>query len=368
MNEAPTPLVIFEPNFRGHRLLYVRALLRSNPAALFASSDETFDSEEYRQHIVQAGVRPNELRLGKLPDIGDPQYFSWTHDGLNRIASELPTSHVVILEGDKQLIRPLRVPKRGRLTTLVMRTPSLSWDFKASVLSALKLALMHWARLRGIRVVALLPATYTQRMYSWRGFAATPDPVDMYCSAEDIERLRLGLPLREGITWFGLFGNISERKNLPLVAKVLAQLARNHQIGLLVMGKVDPQELQRAQLDLERITHSGGQVILVNRLVSDGDLDAAISAVDASVLAHTSDGPSGILGKSVAAGTSVLAAGAPVLRHEVARLEAGYWSELSDAAMSGMISAFLTQPRTRMRRSLAKSPDFARSLIGAPVD
>ncbi|GAA3203613.1 hypothetical protein GCM10017690_08320 [Microbacterium terregens] len=221
---------------------------------------------------------------------------------------------------------------------------------------------MWGLRARGHRVVVLVPAETRSREYVWRGFPAAPDPIDIATSAADIAAFRQRENVEAQVTWFGVFGNVSARKNLPLIAQSLATHAGS-QVGLLVAGKVEPKELKRAQPFLDEITRAGGRVIVLDRLLTDSEIDSAIGSVDAAVLAHSTDGPSGILGKSARLGTTVLAAGAPALKRDVARLQCGSWSTLTVDGIGGMIDAFLRESPPQRPRELADAHDFARALV-----
>jgi hypothetical protein len=99
-----------------------------------------------------------------------------------------------------------------------------------------------------------------------------------------------------------------------------------------------------------------------SRLLSDSELDSAIASVAVVAIAHSSEGPSGILGKAAASGVAVAAAGAVSLKEDIERLSAGTWAPLTPEAFAKALQHAVAFPRAA-NAGLANGRDFASSLM-----
>jgi hypothetical protein len=176
-------------------------------------------------------------------------------------------------------------------------------------------------------------------------FAEAIDPVTISATRDSIQGIRNDWKLSDDRYWFAVLGAVTERKNVPLVAAALARIS-DAQVGLLVAGKCAPGVLEAAHHMLQSLESRGVPVVVVDRLLDDTELDSAVAASDSLVLAHSNEGPSGLLSKAAAVGTHVVAAGAQSLRNDLASVpELGLWSELNAEAMSaGMLSVMKLEP------------------------
>src|SRR3954453_21373726 len=115
-------------------------------------------------------------------------------------------------------------------------------------------------------------------------------------------RTALGLPLDRHLV--GVFGVIGDRKNAPFVLD--AVMAAGGEVDLLLAGAVregTPDWLSGLAPELRRRVH-------VRDGVLPGDeLDRYVASSDAVAIALTNNGPSGIMGKALAAGVPVVTAG-----------------------------------------------------------
>ncbi len=134
----------------------------------------------------------------------------------------------------------------------------------------------------------------------------------MNSTPQAVANLRREWDLDDSRYWFGIIGAIDERKNVSLVMAA-AQGLPPGQVGLLVAGRFS--DATRESLREFGAELPGG-VRLVDRVLTDEELDAAVAAVDCVVLAHSNEGPSGLFGKAVRAGTRILGAGAQSLRRD----------------------------------------------------
>ena len=160
-----------------------------------------------------------------------------------------------------------------------------------------------------------------------------------------------------------MLGNITDRKNLPMVAEAVARVAEHASVGLLIAGKVEAEELARARPALDRI-EAVGIVRVVDRMLEEDELDAAVALVDCLVLAHSNEGPSGLLAKAAATGTLVLTAGARSLRADARRIPTiAAWTPLD---VDRIAAALATVPgRRRPRPAVATgTAAFTDSLLG----
>ncbi|GAP53570.1 hypothetical protein AHiyo6_01350 [Arthrobacter sp. Hiyo6] len=283
---------------------------------------------------------------------------------IGRLSNELKADHVVVPDGDAvafELAKGRRWPGRGSLTALVMREKGQPSKIPggAALKTFAKIALLQLANLRPeveIRILKSAP---------WRGFSFLPvsrDPVSLCSTSTKSNRINCRV-LPEGPYWFGVVGSVGHRKNLPLVAAALAALDCAD-VGLAVAGRIEEGVLNRAQPFLDRIQANGGQVKVIDRLLDDLEMDNFVVELDCVVLAHSNDGPSGILGKAVAAGTSIVAAGAPTLRADCRQVgSSAEWVRLTEKQLSKAFARATKKPRPQP--DLLSSPaEFAWGLLG----
>ena len=320
----------------------------------------------------RAGVESPDLAL-RLPDADRCGWIDIGPAGIGRasvartvrivaaLQARHPGSDVLVSEGDKFLIAALAMRAAvdwRRLHVLIMRVPRRSRQARPLVQDLAKAAAMGLARRLGADVRVLEQATPVRSDYRWGSWRSVPDPVDVALGAALPPELAGLAPDRQ---WIGVLGHISPRKNLDLVLEA-ASLVGAASSGVLVAGRVESGEWERCADAAARFEAAGGQVRVLDRLLDDAELDACVGRVDTVVLAHSSEGPSGILGKAVALGTPVVVAGAETLRREVNRLDAGTWAPLRAPDVAAAVLAVLHDaPADPV--ALAGSADFARALL-----
>lgn len=345
----PRKVLIVEGNPDGHRLSYVSLLASAAEAkgehAILATSTRAVGSKEWAIHLGRNA--PLELSI-----VGD-----LTLEGLASRANDLGVDHVVIPDGDRfayELARGQRWAGKGTLSVLVMREKGqrLFVPGTAAVMTFVKRLFFLAANRRpGVEVRVLKSAT-------WRGFSLLPisrDPVVLKNSEEN-ESSKFLTALDGNYFWFGVVGKIGERKNLPLVAASVAAMKRPD-VALLVAGEIDPEVLAQTQEHVKRIRQSGGRVEIMDRLLSDEEMDSVIRNLDCVVLAHSNEGPSGILGKAVMAGTRIVASGAVSLRDDCTHVGIGAkWVKMNERALAAALcSAIESLPPTG--KGVASSPE-----------
>lgn len=359
-------VLIVEPDWHGHRLAYVKYIasyaLAQGMDVSIAMGDGATDSPEFAVHLEALRGRVTLLSLGILPSQPGGRYNAWLVRQIRSLMSAEASNAVVVTEGDKALPRLglARLSAPHRLRVIMMRAPRVrgAWRDARQAGKAVAAAL---CQIRGIAVLALCPATPVSAAYRLGVWPAVPDPVSTDPGA-DVFAQNLSKRLAPTRYWFGVFGHITARKNVPLILDALSSLDPAS-VGLLIAGRVDERissEIERACAAFEAV---GGAVELLGGTLSDAALDGAIVAVGAAVVAHHAEGPSGILGKAAAVGTWVVASGAGSLRSDAERLEWGSWSPLDrEALAANMALAQASTPRRRPR-ALAGPGEFAAVLF-----
>jgi hypothetical protein len=237
---------------------------------------------------------------------------------------------------------------------LVMRNPTS--DAKLGIpdliKSKLKRCLLYRAEsVQRVHVLRLVSAVAPAPIPN----AYVRDPVSFEVDSAGLTRLKKEWGLSDDFYWFAVLGAISDRKNIGLVLESLIKLA-DPRLALLVAGACDLHTLSRLKLAIGAYRERGGSVVIVDRLLADWEFDAAVAATDCIVVAHSNEGPSGLLGKAVAAGTRVVAAGAMSLKRDAeAAPEIAQWSELEVDS----VSVLLESAAQRSEPILSRGPLFS---------
>jgi hypothetical protein len=264
-------------------------------------------------------------------------------DALAATSRTLEVDGVAVPDGDHTLLQlglRGRWDGRGRITGLVLRDPVryASRSAAGRLRAAGKRVLLGRAA-RIPDVVALRLAG--QVLPSGPGWVRDPVSFDPCPGGEAELRSRLGLDA--DLFWFGVFGRVQARKNLGLTADAMTRLGPG--TGLLVAGICDADALDEAAPAIDRLRAAGTVVRIENRLLPARELDGLVRLVDCLVIAHSNEGPSGLLGKALAAGSRVVAAGARSLRPEAALSPAGVWSPLTPARLGAALERARSLPR-----------------------
>jgi len=339
--------------------------------AVLATSSDSLTSPEFHLRFPSGLLASQTINLGALADIGGAGYRTWISDSLDQVELEQPNARVLILESDKLLpwisLRPC--VQRHKTSVLVMRMPPRIGRRPLRAIDVAKRAMVAVAKFRGVRVLGLSPATAISDSYFLHGYAATPDPVDFATTATMVHEYRTARNMEDQTTWLGIFGNISSRKNVDLAADAIVASGLDR-VGLLVAGQISNDELERCTPSFDRLIAAGGRVVVDNRLLTDQEIDAAISSCSIVAVLHSSAGPSGILGKAAAAGAFVITAGPHTLRDDQERL--GLEGEHVDLNLRGVafgLNVAVSRLNSGERRILpvpvpADGTEFARVLIG----
>lgn len=366
---ATRHVIVLEPHHQGHRLMYLVAFAehatRVRVRLTWATAAPAVRSEEFA--LRRDTVAPR-VAVSLVEDPTARTGIDYLR-ALTRIAVDLqqrhPEAEILVPDGDKFLLSAAlgsRRLDRRRMRLLVMRAPGWSRHPRRVLGAVAKLALMALASLRGTTVRVLEQSTPSRPDYWYGPWRAAPDPVSVR-PAPALPSAARGFGRAHGDRrWIGVVGHVTRRKNLDLVLDA----ARRHgapRLGVVVAGRIEPGEAVRCAPAVERFRAAGGQLVVLDTLLPDDELDACIAALDVVVLAHSSEGPSGILGKAAALGTPVIAAGADSLRSDVHRLRAGHWVPLR---VEDLADAFaLPLSRRDPADEMAGPEDFARELLDA---
>jgi glycosyltransferase involved in cell wall biosynthesis len=360
-------VVLVEPNPLGHRYQYVKHLVRIVDEPVLLTSAGGTATGEFAAYLGEENIEAHEPYTSAFPSARE------VAEAVAAFARDRAVDTVVVMDADQAVKRWwLEAPrafrglsKRPRVVFLFTRYPArLSWRDRlgwAHRVSKAGLALLAMAT-GSLRRVANLAGRDDDHA-GWLVKRAK-DPAICSAHARDRERLRAELKLDPELVLVGILGAISDRKNVPMVAEAVARLGGNTR--LLLAGGLTP--FVRDWLD-EQPPEILELLIVRDEFLSNELLDAYVAACDVVSIAQDNNGPSGIMGKTLAAGVPVLTAGSRVRERELAAAGpgAGLSTELSvDATVAGLRA--LAQNRSTVRSvdaTLLATPEaFARAVLG----
>lgn len=356
MTAGMGPVLIVEPNMDGHRFNYVRMLVeecqRERAAAVVLTTPA--GKENYLRksggrsltwEIVPDGskIRPKELET---------------------VSRRWSATLVVVPDGDRTALAFFCRPVwrgSGDLRLLIMRAKGQAarpW------IALAKTVLRRFA----FAVVDLIPRVTTLTLRSALAVEDhrrrhVADPIEFDPTQEARRTITEALGGSDGRFWFGVAGWLDARKNIPLVLTALKDAAprTDRPLGLLLAGQQD----STVREHLSSASTGPVRVAQINRHLTSAELDATIAVSDCMVMAHSNDGPSGILGKAAAAGTQVIAAGSRSLASDCRRLGSGtaQWVPLDSDALAD--AAVIAAQRTGGQPFPVASPTaFATAVLG----
>lgn len=327
---SPVPKVLLvEGNVSGHRLSYVKLLtaeaISRGHSVHLATSPGASSTQEFTAHL---GDCVKEITVSEHSDLGIR--------AIEQLSIQLGASRTVISDGDAfalALARGGRWRGRSRLSLLIMRESAQPDKYPLRGLAkqlAKRAVILRVRNIPRVDLAVLKSAT-------WSGRSRTKvalDPVEIQCTETDVIGIRESWNLDNTRYWFAVLGAITERKNVPLLLQCLSALPPGR-CGLLIAGRIDPVIRDIIQSTTEALSTLETPVVVVDRILSDRELDAAVTAADCLLLAHSNEGPSGLLGKAASAGTRLIAAGANSLRKDIQTLgPAAEWTKLSTQEIS----------------------------------
>lgn len=352
-------VLIVELDGRGHRLYYVRLL-----------AEEALRSGASVRILVGSGEHVDEvvaLHLGSLRD--DVEVVAAAGRGwldIEEAARSFDADVTVVPESDSYLLSVVRRGGwrgPGRLSLLVMRprVPAVGNRVRRAVANTVKAMVLVLLTALPRVDVRVLRSVFSDERRPWPTVA---DPVGLSATPQDVEALRDRWGVGTERYWFGALGAITPNKNVPMLLDQIARTKFPGPVGVLVAGGIEPSVADAIEPTRAALDDAGVPLVVIDRLLEDVELDSAISAVDCLMLAYNHLGSSGTLGKAVTAGTRVLTAGSPTLRHDAAAVGAGAsWCPLEPAAVSSALAEASRAPRPEPR-DLADERTFAATLLG----
>jgi glycosyltransferase involved in cell wall biosynthesis len=361
--------LIVEPDPGGHRFQAVanvaRLAARDGEVVLLTSRGAT-GRPEFENFLADRALEVDE----RFPVIHPP-----TAELLAAIAEHARSrdvARVVVMDADQSLKRwwylaprVLRgVRPRPRVVFMLTRYPA-----------RLRLADRVGWKLRVTKASLALAAMATGSLHRVAGFAGREDLASGWlvkrardpaiCGAHSRDRAalraQLGLPLDRRLV--GIFGVIGDRKNVPFVLDAL--IAAGNDTDLLLAGAV--REGTPAWLD-GLAPERRRRVLVCDGFLADDELDRYVASSDAVAIALTNNGPSGIMGKALAAGVPVVTAGSVVRARELDVTRAGVATEFTVPAFAAAVRRVLDDPAPVGASTVppATAEAFAAALLGTP--
>ncbi|MGJ9412780.1 hypothetical protein ACHAAC_08715 [Aeromicrobium sp. CF4.19] len=319
----PTTLLV-EPSPSGHRFqtvaMVAEVLARTDDVVVLTSAGAVEDPahETFLAHLE--GVRVE----GALDEEYPPTRTIVREVARRSAVGEADT--VVVLDADQALKRwwweaprAFGLRRRPRIVFMLTRYPArldltdvVGWRLRIPKATLAVLAMLSGS-LRRV-------AGFAGRDDLSRGWIVkrTRDPAR--CGAHSRDRATLrerhGLPVDRRLV--GIFGGVSERKHPDLVWDAL--VTSGLEADLVLGGGLS--ESVTAWIDSIRQSDRN-RIVLRPGFLPDQDLDELVAAADAVALVMTNNGPSGIMGKALAAGVPVVTAGSTVRASEVAATGGG---------------------------------------------
>lgn len=349
-------ILVVEPNPSGHRLHYVRLIVeraieleREFSVALRPGVEDT---DEFKAHL-------SDVNLGTIL-----RTSSNTISELLSLARQSSAELIVVPDGDEIAIRlgaGARWASDAQLSLLVMR-PTAQGHRRTLFNPARRIvrrALLAAASARPRVRVTTLRSSWIAPSRLGR---TVGDPISITVAPPDRSAIRSKRGLDPDRFWFTVLGAVTERKNADIVAQaLLAQPSRA--VGLVVAGKIQPSVLARLQDLLPQFSEMGVGLVIVNRVLTDGELDEYVVASDCLVLAHSNEGPSALFGKALIAGAPVLAAGARSLRTDARTMPShANWVPLSVESLAQGMTQVLSSERPKPA-DLPDPRQFAEALL-----
>ncbi|MBA8848152.1 glycosyltransferase involved in cell wall biosynthesis [Yonghaparkia alkaliphila] len=189
------------------------------------------------------------------------------------------------------------------------------------------------------------------------------DPVALQAVPALVDRFVEELASHSVDYWVGVFGYVSPRKNLHLIAEAITPLPG---VGLVLAGTVSDEAEKLARPWLETLMSEGRVYVHRGPLASDM-FDSLLSSVDCVVAAHSNDGPSGVVARAAVAGKVVVLAGAPTLRREAIALgPQAFWAELTVCGLRMAVAEARDEPRP-FTPPVGGVEHFVSRLLGPPT-
>jgi hypothetical protein len=361
--------VIVEPDHGGHRFQaaanVARFAGRTGEVLLLTSAGAT-QTEEFRTYLADVELKVDDRFDGIYPPTR----------AMARAVAELcrtnAVSTVVVMDADQSLKRWWYVaaaafrglPRRPRVIFMLTRYPA-------------KLTLtdrVGW-KLRVSKATLALAAMATRTLHRVAGFAGRDDlsrgwlvkrardPAICTAHSRDRATIRaeLGLPADRKLV--GIFGVIYERKNAPLILDAILASVMDD-ADLLLAGTIKPEV---AEWLAAQPADRASRIIVRDGFLPNDVLDQLVAASDVVTIALTNNGPSGIMGKALAADVPVISAGSAVRARELKLTGGGLSTELSVESIASALRTVLAPGGIGVRNYAlppATAEVFAAAVLG----
>lgn len=359
--------VLVEPDPSGHRfqaVANVAAVARRTSEVILLTSDVGLAAESFEVLLKGTDI---EVRQ-RFSDVHPP-----TRDmarSIAEVAREREVVTAVVMDADQSLKKWFWVA-RSEFSGLGARKPRVIFMLTRYPAKLGLRDVFGW-KLRLSKGLLTLLAMLTGTLERTVGFAGREDmssgwlvkrardPAICTAHSRDRETLRTKHGLPTDRTLVGIFGVVGERKNAPMILAALA--AEGIDADLILAGKIAPEVAE--WLD-SLSAEQRGHVIVRPGFLPDAELDELVAAADVVPLALTNNGPSGIMGKALAAGVPVVTAGSEVRAREIRVTAGGVACDFSVEALGRGMREVLEQTEPRVSSvPLATADAFAETLLG----
>ena len=362
-----TTTILVEPDPNGHRfqaVADVAEVARRSGSVLLLTSVGATSTDWFRSALGDVDIEAVERFDGIYPPTREMAR------AVADVCRARDVSTVVVMDADESLKRwwyaaalAFRgLPKRPRVVFMLTR-----------YIARLEFTDWHGWYLRISKAALVLLAMATRTLNRAGGFAGRDDrsqglvvkrlrdPAGCSAHSRDRDQLRrqLGLPLDRRIV--GIIGLIDARKSVPLVYEATRTSAPD--ADLLVAGVIqdDVGQWLYSQPDgaLDRM-------ILRRRHLANDELDQLVAACDVISVVQLNKGPSGIMGKALAAGVPVVTAGSKVRARELAVTHAGTAADMTAPSIADALRGLYGKSLADLGADVvpATRAEFAETLLG----
>jgi glycosyltransferase involved in cell wall biosynthesis len=361
--------VIVEPDPSGHRfqaVANVAAVAGETTDVVLLTSTGASTSEAFEVYLSETKFLLVEERFAEVYPSAEEMARA-----IAEKAAELDVETAVLMDADQVLKRWWRVARRElkglrrrpRIVMMLTRYPARIryTDKRVMQLRVSKGLLAILSRANGTVQHLAGFAGRDDMSHGWVVRRARDPEI---CSAHSRDRaaLRAELDLPADRVLVGIFGMIGPDKSPDLVFEALK--LSGVEGDLVLAGGVKP-EVQAWLDGLDAADRA--RVIVRNGFLSNEVLDKHVAAVDAVPIAQVHGGPSGIMGKAMAAGVPVVSAGSEVRAKEMIATDSGENAEMTAESIGAAIRRVVQRDPDAPRRNTvppATAEEFSRNLLG----
>ena len=200
------------------------------------------------------------------------------------------------------------------------------------------------------------------RIHHTDKFKYLPDPVFHYDS-----QTRPNLPVvkKGDIMRFLIFGSISERKNISNTILAYSQAGLSMESELLIVGPGESQYVESQRREITQLFSPGNlhkRVLLINRYVSNTEMDEYFSSCDVCMLVYKDFfGSSGLLGRASLHGLKVIGPNAGLMQFLIEKYHMGLTADPDNVSAirycMERISEFDSPPSSAGKYHQVNSPE-----------